>query len=435
MNTKNLIIGLSLATNLALGFAFLKKGSSAPAEASDHAEQKIPEKAAIAPPSEPEPPLDRVSKAVVPITWEAVESGDYLTYIDNLRSIGCPEETIQDIISADVNKLYDQRWKQIKRESGGDKFEYWKSNAMFGGMSSELRKQYKELDEERRGALESLLGKKVPRKITDLAAMYDPFESMLGFLPQSKRDAILEIQQMMSERMMDAAEEGNNLDAMDWQKVQQEQKDALAEILTPEELLDYNLRMSNSANMLRNELSGFEVSEDEFRKLYALREAHDDEFSMYGPAEGQDPQEWSRQRSEGQTQLKESYKEVLGDDRYREYQHEQTFRGSSLRNVAKEFDLPREDIYSVYDTTDAAQEAARVIRENQSLDEAQRQAALDQIRAETEAQLSRIIGDEATQSYIDQGSRIKNLNANANGQGSVTSTLEVSPTQEIRFTQ
>ena len=434
MNAKNLIIALSLATNLALGFVLLKRGSAEPTELVSTPEQVAPEKSQTTAPAEvPEPIPEATADTIAPITWEAVESGDYLTYIDNLRSIGCPEETIQDIISADVNKLYEQRWKQIKRENGSDRFEYWKSNAMFGGMSSDLRKQYKELDEERRSTLESLLGKKIPRKITDMAAMYDPFESMLGFLPQSKRDAVLEIQQLMSERMMDAAEEGNNLDAMDWQKVQQEPQDALAELLSPEELLDYNLRMSNSANMLRSELAGFEVSEDEFRNLYALRESFDNEYSMYGPAEGQDPQEWSRQRSEGQKALKESYRDVLGDDRYREYQHEQTFRGSSLRNVAKEFDIPREDVYSVYDATDAAQEAAQVVRENQNLNAAQRQAALDQIRAETEAQLSNIIGDEATQSYINQGSRIKNLNANGNA--AVSSTLEVAPAQVIRFSQ
>jgi hypothetical protein len=251
---------------------------------------------------------------------------------------------------------------------------------MFGGMSSELRKQFKEHDNERRQTLQSLLGQAVPRKITDLAGMFDPFENMLAFLPQSKRDSIMEIQQLMSERMMEATEEGNQLEPADWQKVQQEQKDALAKLLTPEELTEYNLRMSNSANMLRSELSGFDVSEDEFRNLYTLREAFDEEYGTFGPVEGQDAQEWYEQRSEGEKDMKTAYKDVLGDDRYREYQHEQTLRGSTLRNVAKEFEIPREDVYNVYDATDAVQEAADVVRRNEALSEAQRQAALDQIR-------------------------------------------------------
>src|SRR6267143_1034937 len=33
------------------------------------------------------------------IDWRAVESPDYRQYLANLRAIGCPEETIRDIIS------------------------------------------------------------------------------------------------------------------------------------------------------------------------------------------------------------------------------------------------------------------------------------------------------------------------------------------------
>src|SRR5450756_2540486 len=32
--------------------------------------------------------------------WQMVESADYRRYIANLRAIGCPEETIRDIITA-----------------------------------------------------------------------------------------------------------------------------------------------------------------------------------------------------------------------------------------------------------------------------------------------------------------------------------------------
>jgi hypothetical protein len=400
MKSKNLVIALPLALNIALGVAlFLQpEAKSTTVGINQHHEEKSPEARL----EDTKSLNEEIATATQTFTWESVESGDYLTYIENLRSIGCPEDTIRDIISADVNKLYDQRWKEIKQASGNHKFEYWKSSAMFGGMSSELRKQFKEHDDERRQTLQSLLGQKIPRKITDLATIFDPFENMLAFLPQSKRDSIMEIQQLMSERMMEAAEEGNNLEASDWQKVEQEQKDALAELLTPEELTEYNLRMSNSANTLRSELGGFDVSEGEFRNLYTLRETFDEEYGTFGPVEGQDAQEWYQQRSEGEKEMKTAYKDVLGDDRYREYQHEQTLRGSSLRKVAKEFEIPREDLYDVFDATDAAQEAAAVIRENQTLSDADRQMALDRIRSETESQLSNLIGDEARQSYIER---------------------------------
>src|SRR5258708_5348177 len=34
--------------------------------------------------------------------WQQLESGDYPSFIRNLREIGCPDQTIRDIIIADV---------------------------------------------------------------------------------------------------------------------------------------------------------------------------------------------------------------------------------------------------------------------------------------------------------------------------------------------
>ena len=37
--------------------------------------------------------------------WAQLEAEDYRDYVGRLRSIGCPEQTIRDIIIADVDKL------------------------------------------------------------------------------------------------------------------------------------------------------------------------------------------------------------------------------------------------------------------------------------------------------------------------------------------
>ena len=37
--------------------------------------------------------------------WSQLESEDYRAYIGRLRSIGCPEQTIRDIVIADIDKL------------------------------------------------------------------------------------------------------------------------------------------------------------------------------------------------------------------------------------------------------------------------------------------------------------------------------------------
>jgi hypothetical protein len=44
-----------------------------------------------------------------PFRWSQLESTDYRNYIANLRSIGCPEQTIRDIITADVDSVFARR--------------------------------------------------------------------------------------------------------------------------------------------------------------------------------------------------------------------------------------------------------------------------------------------------------------------------------------
>src|SRR4051812_31303490 len=55
--------------------------------------------------------------------WRQLESEDYRTYINRLRSIDCPEETIRDIVIADLEKLMapDVQTAEGKREAP----KYW----------------------------------------------------------------------------------------------------------------------------------------------------------------------------------------------------------------------------------------------------------------------------------------------------------------------
>src|SRR5260370_13548163 len=59
-------------------------------------------------------------------SWQQLESPDYPTYIAHLREIGCPEQTIRDIIIADVNQLYAK--KRLVELAAADP-QWWRSDA------------------------------------------------------------------------------------------------------------------------------------------------------------------------------------------------------------------------------------------------------------------------------------------------------------------
>jgi len=88
-------------------------------------------------------------------SWHSdVESGDYATYVANLHDIGCPEQTIRDIIIADVNTLYSR--KRALELVTADQ-QWWRSQPDPDVVQTATDKA-RAMEDERRGLLTRLLG-------------------------------------------------------------------------------------------------------------------------------------------------------------------------------------------------------------------------------------------------------------------------------------
>ena len=77
--------------------------------------QNSPEPKTSNRPEHTQPPEDQ-PHPVVNFRWGQLESTDYRQYIGNLKAIGCPQQTIRDIITADVHSLYVARGEKLDRE-------------------------------------------------------------------------------------------------------------------------------------------------------------------------------------------------------------------------------------------------------------------------------------------------------------------------------
>ena len=97
-------------------------------------------------------------KEAEPFHWSQIESDDYQTYVENLRSIGCPEETIRDLVKQDLDKFYDQR-KAEMLNSAPPRKDYWKPGhpTTLSQPSAGTRSQLAQLDQEKNGVLNELL--------------------------------------------------------------------------------------------------------------------------------------------------------------------------------------------------------------------------------------------------------------------------------------
>jgi hypothetical protein len=73
--------------------------------------------------------------------WSQLEASDYRTYIANLRGIGCPEQTIRDIITADLHSQYVARSEPSDPQISGTTQPVSPSGGSFTARSSEPGRQ------------------------------------------------------------------------------------------------------------------------------------------------------------------------------------------------------------------------------------------------------------------------------------------------------
>jgi hypothetical protein len=108
--------------------------------------------ATVAPAAEA-PVVTRVDAA--PFNWTRIESDDYRVYIKNLRAIGCPEQTVRDIITADVDSLYKARGRQLRQKLTALANGPWSARL---GSQSALEAELRRLPGEEEALIAELLG-------------------------------------------------------------------------------------------------------------------------------------------------------------------------------------------------------------------------------------------------------------------------------------
>ena len=126
-----------------------------------------------------------------------------------------------------------------------------------------------ELRKEKGEVLRTLLGSDYDDEQDASTIQLDSFnERLLNFLTPEKRTAMKELEDKFAVKLMQTYKDtwrGNDGPA---DAVKAEKDDAMTEILTPEEKFEYDLRRSDTAMFLRVGLGQFEVTEEEFRKMF-----------------------------------------------------------------------------------------------------------------------------------------------------------------------
>lgn len=333
--------------------------------------------------------------------WSQLEAPDYRDYIANLRAIGCPEETIRDLVIAEVNKRYSPQLMALYPQNRNK--EYWKNN-MFFGADPELTAKREAISKEKDDLLKALLGDDY-KKQQQLASGVNSNHRGLDYIPEDKRDEAQKVLTALNKekQAIYAAAEGHILpsDQKKIAEIYKKHRDQLSKILTPQELFDWEIRNSDTAQQMRFSLDVFEPSEEEFRNIFPIK--HENSLSTVGTDYGSMTPEERKIYQEQAKKMNEQLKETLGPERYEEYQRSNDYSYQTLYKLGRREDIPKESINEVWEMKDIYNDARNKIMRNKDMSPEERNAAIREISQETQNSVKGILGEETFKNYKSRG--------------------------------
>lgn len=174
----------------------------------------------------------------------------------------------------------------------------------------------------------------------------------------------------------------------------------IAKLLTPDELLEYDLRNSQTSARLRMSLTGLNPTEAEYRALFPLYQAYDAQFP---PIYSSIKPEVMAARTAAQQQMQEQIKALLPPDRYADYLQASNPQYQQLNQLVARLELPLSAAAQVASVQQEIQSRANALRTDRQLAPADRTAQLAALAAEAQAKITAAIGARGLEGYKQYG--------------------------------
>jgi hypothetical protein len=318
-------------------------------------------------------------------TWSDLDSEDLSLQRDRLQSEGFPPAAVRAILSARIRESFAAQRKAA--EAAAPNAPFWKDSVADPRVQAVLRA----IAQEEQKAIRALLGPdpengpaaRLRQQFPDFSS--DKIDQLVAIRERydEQRQALLGFargQYTPSEREKMAA-------------LEKAMHAEFAAVLTPEELENYDLRTSNTANSLRHRLSTFEATEAEFRSLFQLQRAFDQEHAYTGPS---DPEQ-SRLRSEAHRRLQDQIAATLGPTRYADYQRSTDYNFQQANLLVSRLGLPENTALSLYEVQKEF-EGRRdgIYRETASTSREQLPEQMTALHQEAMAKVSAVLGGNTT---------------------------------------
>lgn len=320
--------------------------------------------------------------------WQELESADYAAYVANLRQIGCPEQTIRDIVIADVNELYAKR---ILDEVPTPQQQWWRTSPDTNLLAAASAKNV-ELDQERRTLLTTLLGADWEKALAAQRPLVVLNGPVLGELSPETKNSVQEIiarSQQRTQEYLDAQKAADHpADPAELARIGRQTRTELSQVLNAAQMEEFLLRYSDTASALRAQLRGLELTPDEFRNLFRAADPIEQQLqSLTG-----DPQTKAVQQAALQTQFAAILKGVLGAERFQAYQQAQDPLWAAAAATANQAGASPEAAQKLYTLNKLIADEQNRIRNDPSLADAQKAGQLIALDKQQQQASDQILG-------------------------------------------
>jgi hypothetical protein len=329
-----------------------------------------------------------------PLRWHDLESTNYVFYISNLRSIGCPEETVRDIVTAEIDDLFTER---KRRELVLPRHQWWRSDpdpALVA--AAEDAKQA--LEEERTALLARLLGPAGSADDIDSGApVRTPLDGpVLGMLTDEARAAVRGIEALRKARLEELAGQGVSVSAEEALRLEGMVRTNLAAVLSPGQLEEYLLRYSRSAEQLRDQTTELSLGPDEFRNLYRAVAPLQERLAAL---EDSDNPENATEQVRLLAQREAALQETLSPEQYAEYTLNQNPAYTTKRDRLRSLGLPDRHALPLFEIDQVTREEVERLRSDAALDAEALAAQLELVEQQRQQAVKSILGAEGFEAY------------------------------------
>ncbi len=389
MKPRSVLLGASIAGNIALAAAFLARPAP-----QDDPSRVVSGDASPAADALPEAPASG-PRALDENLWERLRSVDPALFEQNLRRAGLPDHLVSALVGAEARERI-----RLRQQGGGAPA----ATPSPTGVAS---------------AKVAVAAARDPATVVFLnaSARIDPIGRDLAFIDPARREQALAIS-----TDYDALIDGIRRDARGMltpsekemiETLEAERRQDLEGLLTARELADYEIVKSPLYSRLTYELQELAPTAEEFRAIFAAEQELAERFGADGMRQAPPSPAEREAVQQARATVDEQLLRQLGAERFAEYDRSRHHEYRQLAQLVRRVNLPAELAAEVFSMRDYVSAESNRINEDNNLTTDAKRAALATLATDTRHLIRERLGEEAGSAYLQSADRW--LNAVENG--------------------